>query len=55
MVQNIIWKADCHSAYQKYPAFPMEPEGSSPCSQKPASAPYPEQAESSSLHRSLYP
>jgi hypothetical protein len=27
---------------KKYPAFFMEPEGSSPCSQKPATGPYPE-------------
>jgi hypothetical protein len=31
----------------------MEPEGSLPCSQKPATGPYPEPAESSSPHRSL--
>jgi len=30
MVQEIIWKADCHSACQKCSAFFMEPEGSSP-------------------------
>jgi hypothetical protein len=30
----------------------MEPEGSTPCSQKPASGPYPEPAESNSLFRS---
>jgi hypothetical protein len=48
MGQNIIWKADCHSACQKYTAFFMEPEGSSPCSQKPVTGPYPEPAESSS-------
>jgi hypothetical protein len=47
MVQNIIWKADCHSAYQKNPAFFMENDGSLPCSQKPATGPYPEPAESS--------
>jgi hypothetical protein len=29
----------------------MEPEGSLPCSQKPATVPYPELAESSSPHR----
>jgi hypothetical protein len=46
MVQNIIWRADCHSAYQKYSAFFMEPEGSLPCSQKPTIGPYPEPAES---------
>jgi hypothetical protein len=48
MMQNIIWKANCPSAYQKNPAFFMEPEGSSPCSQKPATGPYPEPAEFSS-------
>jgi hypothetical protein len=37
----------------KHPAFFMEPEGSSPCSRKPATGPYPEPAESSSLHRSI--
>jgi hypothetical protein len=39
---------------KKYPFF-MDPEGSSPCSQKPASGLYPELAESSSPHRSLSP
>jgi hypothetical protein len=43
-MQNIIWKTDSHSAYQKNPASFMEPEGSSPCSQKPATGPYPEPA-----------
>jgi hypothetical protein len=46
MVQNIIWKADGHSACQKYLAVFMEPEGSSPCSQKFAIGPYPEPAKS---------
>jgi hypothetical protein len=55
MVQYIIWKADCHSAYQKNPDFFMEPKGSSPCSQKPATGPYPEPAESSLPHLSLSP
>jgi hypothetical protein len=54
MVQNIIWKADCHSAYQKKSFF-MEPEGSSPCSQKPVTGPCPEPAESSLPHLSLSP
>jgi hypothetical protein len=36
-------------------AFFMEPEGSSPCSQKPAAGPYLESVESSSPHRSLSP
>jgi len=31
---------------KKYPAFFVEPEGSSPCSKKPAIGPYPEPAES---------
>jgi hypothetical protein len=55
MVQNIISKANCRSAYQKNPAFFMGPEGSSPCSQKPAIVPYPKPAKSSSPHRSLSP
>jgi hypothetical protein len=37
----------------KIPRFLMEPEGSSPCSQKPATGPYPKPAESSSPHRCL--
>jgi len=40
---------------KQYPAFFMESEGSSLCSQKPATRPYPEPAESSSPHRSLAP
>jgi hypothetical protein len=48
MTQDIIWEADSHSAYQKCPAFFMEPEGSSPCPQKPTIGPYPEPDESSS-------
>jgi hypothetical protein len=55
MVQGIIWKADCYSARQKISRFLTEPESSSPCSQKPATEPYPEPAESSSPHRSLSP
>jgi hypothetical protein len=35
---------------KKYPVFFMEPKGSSPCSQKPATASYPELSESSSPH-----
>jgi hypothetical protein len=54
VVQDIIWRADYQSTCQKYPFF-MEPEGSLPCSQKPATGPYPEPAESSSPHRSLSP
>jgi hypothetical protein len=55
MVQDIIWKADGHSACQKNPDFFMEHEGSSPCSQKPATGPYHVPTESSSPHRSLSP
>jgi hypothetical protein len=55
MEQNIIWKTDCHSAYHKNPAFFMEPEGSLPCPQKPATGSYPEPAESSSSHWSYLP
>jgi hypothetical protein len=39
MVQDIILKADCHSARQKISSFLTETEGSSPCSQKPATGP----------------
>jgi hypothetical protein len=55
MEQDIIIKVDSHSERQKNPAFFMEPEGSLPCSQKPATVPYPEAAEFISLHRSLSP
>jgi hypothetical protein len=55
MMQDIILKPDCHSAFKKYPAFFVEPESSLPCSQKLATGPYPEPAESSSPHRSLSP
>jgi hypothetical protein len=39
MVQDIIWKADCHSACQKI-FFLMEPEGSLPCPHKPTTGLY---------------
>jgi hypothetical protein len=51
MVQHITWKADSHSACQKISCFLMEPEGSLPCSHKPATGPYPEPVKSSSPHR----
>jgi hypothetical protein len=54
-MQDIILKADCYSARQKISRFLTEPEGSSPCSQKPAAGPHPEPAESSSPHQSLSP
>jgi hypothetical protein len=55
MVQDIILKADCHSACQKISCFLMEQEGSLPYSQTPATGTYPEPAESSSPHQSLSP
>jgi hypothetical protein len=51
MAQNIIWKADYHSAYKKNPPFFIEPEGSLPCLQKPTIGPCADAAESSSPHR----
>jgi hypothetical protein len=39
---------------KQQPIFFMEPEASLPCSQKPATGPYPEPAKSSSPHRSLH-
>jgi hypothetical protein len=53
MVQDIdIWKP-VTQLIKKYPTFFMEPEGSLPCLQKPATKPYPEPAESSSPRRFL--
>jgi hypothetical protein len=49
MVQDIILKADCHSACQKISCFLMDPKGSLLCSHKPATGPYPEQRISPSL------
>jgi hypothetical protein len=51
MVQDILWKADSHSACQTT-AF-MEPEDSLTCSQKSTTGSYPEPAESSSPQQSL--
>jgi hypothetical protein len=50
MVQDIILKANCHSACQRISYFVMEP--SLPCSQKSATGPYPAPAKSSSLFSS---
>jgi hypothetical protein len=46
MVQDIVWNADSYSDLNN-----MEPEGSLPCSQKPATGPYPEPADFSSTRR----
>jgi hypothetical protein len=55
MVKDIIWKLIVTQLIKKYPAFFMELESSLPCSQKPATGPYPEPAESSLPHRFLSP
>jgi len=47
MVQDIISKADCHSAYQKSPALFLEPKGSLPSSQNTDIGSYVEQLQSS--------
>jgi hypothetical protein len=52
MVQNIIWKAECHSAYQKISRF-MEPITTITITI--ITGPYPQPAESSLPHRSLSP
>jgi len=52
-MQDIIWKAYCHSACQKISCFLMKPEGLSPYSQNPDIGSFREPAESSSPHRSL--
>jgi hypothetical protein len=53
MVQDIFEKLIVTLLVKKYTAPFMEPEGSLPCSQKHATEPHPESAESSSPHRSL--
>jgi hypothetical protein len=55
MVQDVIRKAECHSACQTISRLLMEPDGSLPCSQKSAIGPYPEPSESSLPHRSQSP
>jgi len=54
-VQDMLLKAESHSACEKISCFLMEHEGSLPCTQKPATALYPEPAGSSSPYRSLSP
>ena len=46
MEQGPSWEANWFAAGQEIPRF-MEPEGSSPHSQAPATCPYPEPAQSS--------
>jgi hypothetical protein len=41
------WEANTHSASREIPGNFIEPEGSLPRSQKPATGPYPESVESS--------
>jgi hypothetical protein len=54
MMQDIFFeKPIVTQLVKQQPAFFMEPEGSLPCSQNPATEPYPEPAKSNSLHRSL--
>jgi len=54
MVSVFLDKLGVTQIVKKIPVF-MEPEGSSSYSQKPATGPYPEPAESSLTHRSLSP
>jgi len=51
MVQDIIWKADCHSACKKISLFLY----GTPVFQTPATVPYSEPAKFSSTHRSISP
>jgi hypothetical protein len=55
MVQDIILKADCHSDCQTISCFLYGTRSFIMYSQKPATGPYPEPAESSSPHPSLSP
>jgi hypothetical protein len=48
------WEAANCAAIQKIPSNFKEPEGSSPCSQKPSTGPYPEPVRSSSHHPILF-
>jgi hypothetical protein len=50
MVQTLFEKLIVTQLAKKYPAFFMGPEGSLPCSQKPAIGPYPEPGKSSLPH-----
>jgi len=54
-VQDIILKADCHTACQKISCFLTEPKDSSPCSQQPATGPHPEADEYSSHLPTQFP
>jgi hypothetical protein len=47
MEHSPSWEANSHSVTQKIPPPLIEPEGSLPCSQEPATGPYPESDESS--------
>jgi hypothetical protein len=47
MQRSPFWEADSNSANQEIPSF-MESEDSLPCSQEPATGPYPESHKPSS-------
>jgi hypothetical protein len=53
--RTLLEKLIVTQLFKKHPAFFMEPEGSLPCSQKPATGTYSKSSESSSPHRSLLP
>jgi hypothetical protein len=42
MEKSPSWETNSHSTSQEIPRLLMEPEGSLPCSQQPATGPYPE-------------
>jgi hypothetical protein len=53
IVQDISWKADCHSSRQKLSRFLTEPEGLSPYSQMLTTGLYPEPKESVQVRGAL--
>jgi hypothetical protein len=55
MEQIPFWEADSHSASQQIPPPFMEPIVSLPCSQEPATGPYPEPVASSPHLPILFP
>jgi hypothetical protein len=55
MELNPTWKANSHLANQEIPPLFLETEGSLPCSQGPATGPYPEQVGSGPQLLILFP